>query len=657
MIPKVKLELKNKIYIKILIVLLFFNIISYSLNANILNKLDSLKQELINERLNDTLKLKVIYNISFLNNNFDPLEGLYYADMGLDLAKNMNWELGKAKLYEAKGLNFLSLKLFNKSYKNLKIAAIINKQLKDTTVLSNNYSNIGQIYFHKKEYTKAIEYYNKSINIDKIIGYSQGLFVNYSNFIRMYLEEDNFDINKASLYLDSLNGLLIQLDKPIFRLKYLLLKFSLLFEKNNLEEAYDLLKSNYQEVMTLSNSSLKLNYMEGLIESAESLGKSNLALNYNKLYWKYKDSINHIREIQVIKNLENRNNYLMENKKKELENAELKNEQLILIGLIIVIALLIIFIYFILKKSKENLNLNKVLEDKNRQLKDTLKEVKILVQEVTEKNEEIENQNKELKVFNYKLEIAKEELEVLDKNKNTFFNIIAHDLKSPISGFLSLTKMILSEEKDITFKELVKVNSILYESAKGLSNLLDNLLQWARSQTGTISFEPKEIELNNIVQEVLELHSVLAENKNIKFYHAIPEGTLIYADEDQIRSIVQNLFSNAIKYSYDGGTISIKYLEDNEFWKLSIEDFGKGMDDEAQNKLFKIGEISSRLGTNNEIGTGLGLTICFEFVKMHFGKIDFVSELNQGTTFYISIPKDRELINSNGKKSNQKINV
>lgn|GEM_PF-1984278 len=632
-------------YILTGIVILFFlqnNIFAF--NNDAIDKIDSLVQSYETDDLTDSMKIELAYRIANLNVHFDPNLGSEYANKGIELSKKLNNNQLLAKMYDAKGSALISLYRFNLAISAFQNAAKLYSDFADDKKVASIYNNIAYIYFVNKNYKEAVNYYNKSLIFKKKLNDSRGVLLNYSSIAKIYFQSEQFDSTEKYLEIvDNLNmdyqtGDISNINDIIFRNN--LLKVKLAFAQNNFKKANTLLTNDTNIINTINNPLSKIEYYNLFSILSDTLRNYSDALKYLRKKLLIKDSIDGAKKENISKIVESRTNKIINLKNKEIKNVESKYGNLVVYIIILIGLILIISIIIISKKFSENKKLNTILEEKNHQLIDALEEVKTLVNELTNKKQVIEKSNAELLSYNLELEKAKNELEMLNKNKNNFFSIIAHDLKTPINGFLSLTKMALNEGEDISFSELNKINNILYTSAKNLSNLLENLLLWARSQSGRIVFEPSKINLHSLVEEIIELHKPIADSKNIRLFHAVPENTYIIADPNQLNSIIRNLLTNAIKFSNDDGLVSIKYLEDLSYWKISIEDYGIGMDEDTQNKLFNLGEMITITGTNDEPGTGLGLIICKEFIKAHKGKLDVVSELGQGSTFYISIPKD-----------------
>jgi len=239
------------------------------------------------------------------------------------------------------------------------------------------------------------------------------------------------------------------------------------------------------------------------------------------------------------------------------------------------------------------------------------------------------------------IEKNRDDLKRLNETKNKFFSIIAHDLKNPfhsIMGFSELLTRSFETIEDARKKEFLQ---LIKDSSTSAYNLLENLLDWSRTQTNSINFTPANINIAQILNENIQIHSVVSQNKEIKISHSFPERIISFADANMINTVVRNLLSNALKFTPKGGEIRIEAgIVDNEIF-VSIKDSGLGMDETARKKLFKIDEFHNSVGTSGETGTGLGLIICQEFISRNGGKIIVESESGKGSSFKFSLPLEK----------------
>jgi len=235
------------------------------------------------------------------------------------------------------------------------------------------------------------------------------------------------------------------------------------------------------------------------------------------------------------------------------------------------------------------------------------------------------------------LKKAERELKRLNATKDKFFSIIAHDLKNPFASLLGVADLLIRKydefEREKTLNFIVNIKQV----AKQGYDLLINLLEWSRAQTGRLKFEMQALNLNELVKSNIDLLFAQAQNKNIQIINDINPEISIYADKNTILTVLRNLISNAIKYTHRNGSVRISSDIDNPYVKVTVADDGIGIPKEKQNTLFRIDENYSQKGTDDESGTGLGLILCKEFVEKNKGEIYVESEEGEGTTFIFTL--------------------
>jgi len=234
-----------------------------------------------------------------------------------------------------------------------------------------------------------------------------------------------------------------------------------------------------------------------------------------------------------------------------------------------------------------------------------------------------------------------EELQKLNTEKDKFFSIIAHDLRSPFTAFLGFTQLMVQDLPSLRIDNIQEIALLMRDSATNLHRLLENLLQWSRLQRGMIAFNPKPFliqpKMKSCVQSVLEI----AGKKGVEISFNIPDDLLVFADYNMIESVISNLASNAVKFTNKGGKVLISGKTNNDHSvEISIKDTGIGLNDSMLEKLFRIDEYTSRQGTEGEPSTGLGLILCKDFVDRHKGKIWVESTEGMGSTFYFTLPPE-----------------
>lgn len=237
------------------------------------------------------------------------------------------------------------------------------------------------------------------------------------------------------------------------------------------------------------------------------------------------------------------------------------------------------------------------------------------------------------------LEEVVRQLHILNSQKDMFFSIIAHDLKNPFNAIIGYSELLMIEVRQKDYKAVEDFAGIILESSIRAMDLLGNLMQWAKSQTGRIIFNPKRLVLNEAVKEVTDMFDQIAIQKDITIKKDIPNEIEVLADKDMLATIIRNLISNAVKFAKPGGEITIYTVEEPKTLTLAVKDYGVGIDKQDLEKLFRIDATFTSLGTKNEKGTGLGLVLCKEFVERHGGKIWAETEKGIGSTFLVSLPR------------------
>lgn len=313
------------------------------------------------------------------------------------------------------------------------------------------------------------------------------------------------------------------------------------------------------------------------------------------------------------------------------------------------------------KKAEEalmniNMELEKKIEERTKDLQLALEEYRFEVEEHRRVQEILEQANFELKilndtlaeesqkllVLNEKLANSERELQEANSAKDKYFTIIAHDLKNPLQSILTESE-ILERFFDTFEKDKIReyVHHI-FKTSNLLKNLLENLLTWAKTQTGRISFRPEWVNIDLVLNDVVRQLEPNCQNKEIVIVYEPRAEVMSYIDRNLVTIVVRNLLNNAIKFSKRGSKIYLSAEEINEgnipSIKVTVRDEGIGIEREKLDKLFKIEYSSTTPGTEKEQGTGLGLIICKELIELHKGKIWVESKINKGSMFAFVIP-------------------
>lgn len=244
------------------------------------------------------------------------------------------------------------------------------------------------------------------------------------------------------------------------------------------------------------------------------------------------------------------------------------------------------------------------------------------------------------------IEMQRDKLEKANITKDKFFSIIAHDLKNPFHSIMGFTDLLIKNYHDFGDVKKQEFLGLIHESSQYANNLLDNLLHWSRAQTERIKYSPIKFDLHSLVNEIQRMLHGNAEKKHLAVLNLVPEASYVYADKNMIHTVLRNLVSNSIKYTPEEGTVAVEAVPAADFIRVSVMDNGVGIPLDKQGKLFRFGEIHSTSGTAGEPGTGLGLIICYEFIKKHGSKLSFTSAPGKGTTFTFDLPGQEASMNA-----------
>jgi len=226
----------------------------------------------------------------------------------------------------------------------------------------------------------------------------------------------------------------------------------------------------------------------------------------------------------------------------------------------------------------------------------------------------------------------------LNTMKDRLFSIIGHDLRTPFSNIVGLSEILKEQIQNKNFSESEKLATHIHDSSERALLLLNNLLGWARMQTGRTQFQPEVLSFAEVVSETTQLFEDLAEQKSIRLIDEIPGDLKVQADKKMVSTILRNLISNGIKFSHPSSSLIVHAKKNKDKIVVSVTDEGVGMQEAELESLFASDRNHSTQGTNNESGTGLGLLLCKEFTDMHRGKIWAESEPGKGSTFYFTLP-------------------
>lgn len=569
-----------------------------------------LKKALVfTEQINNPNITVIIYN----------LLGLSYAELddyanalssylqGIKLAKKMN-DYKWLAFYNG---NIAGLYTYQEDYEQAlyfynKITQIKNK-IKSTKIEANIFSaevmsNIANIYANTGEYEKAFINVNKSIETFKENNIYDWLAYAYRVKGYIYLKQKKYKwaINwfEESLFIHK------KIDDDIEKIKL----------QNNFAQAYLGLDKNNLSVKHAANAyeaAKKINDIKQLQKAAKTLyeiskkeNNINEALRYNEVYQEITDLRAQKIKSRSLTMFKAKTEYEEQEQKLILENKKKLKAKQNNIYTFLIITLISVFVIIIILKSKK-----------------TQKKLNI-------------------KLKKQKTALLKREIELRDNDetKSMLFSIIGHDLRGPICQLEAL--LDLFKKGDIKNFDFLNMIPKLQKDVNHISFTLNNLLSWSQTQMKSANTNPTDFIFNNLVEENINLLIEISKKKSIIIKNNLHNAINIWADRNQIDIVVRNLLSNALKFTHISGNIILNSIEKENSWVISIKDTGIGMDKLIQEKIFKKNTNITTFGTNNEKGTGIGLSLCKEMIEKNKGSIWVESTLNKGSVFFFTLPKN-----------------
>ena len=246
------------------------------------------------------------------------------------------------------------------------------------------------------------------------------------------------------------------------------------------------------------------------------------------------------------------------------------------------------------------------------------------------------------RLYEIKMKLSEEELRKANVTKDKFISLLAHDLKNPLSSIMGFAEVLQSKDEAFSEEQRRSFAKVIRHSSRSMVELIDDVLDWWNAQSGTLTVQAENFDVKELIEAVLILPSGQAEKKDIKLVTRIDEGLHAYADPKMIATVIRNLVSNAIKFSYREKDVIISAKKEHQQILISIQDFGIGISETNQKKLFQVGHKFYTKGTENESGTGIGLILCKEFLGKNNSSIEVVSAENKGTTFRFRLPASED---------------
>ncbi len=517
------------------------------------------------------------------------------------------------------GSVYYSTKIYDEALIHFKRALEVSQKENQPKEVNRALNNMGNVYFETGKIKEALQSYEQALQIAEDINDLQSVGITMNNMGMIHKQLGNYD--KALNYC--MGSIQAQLDiKDSSSIFHPLTTVAQIYmQKKNYDEALVQLDRAFEIARLQGEQRQMLTAYEIYHELYRDLGNYKTALDYYKLYTSTKDNLMNDEVNKKIAEL--KITYAVDKKDKENIILRQQNEhqrrmnniqKTSFIAISFLVFMLMIMFYF---RHKNNVRTNKILNEKN---------IKIIAQ--TDKMREIldtliENEKK---------------LTEANSTKDKFFSIIAHDLKNPLHAIVLSADTIRSKSHVMSESQLVELVSQIHKAGVHLSNLLENLLYWSKTQSGSLKAERQMIDLSYLISENVKLLSEAAKNKGIEIFNNNGGPVLAYGDPNMVNTVIRNLISNAIKFTSRDGKVAVSTKLNSEYVELKVKDTGVGISEEDMKKLFRIDVHYSTFGTSREKGTGLGLILCKEFMDMNNGLIEAKSAIGEGTEVTIKIP-------------------
>ena len=545
----------------------------------------------------------ILNNIGLIYKELGDYEKAFesYSE-GLKVAKEQNYTLSLAYTYNNMGEVFLLKEDYENALLNFDSALVYREQILGESGVTIGYRNLGEAYFGLKNYAQAVLYFERSVDAADQIDSKYHLANALHSLAKAYL----FQQKNTKSYLLAKRSLALSIEQDY---------------KNIAKQAYFLLS-----------------------EIEELKGNSTKSLLYFKNASALKDSIFNEQSSKQVAEMQTR----YETDRKERENVVLRREEqikdmqikvsknqihtqyTIIIGFGLLLIFFILF-SFLLHSSRRKIIASKtLLTQQNNTINKQKTKLVLRGENLTEINELLKDKTNELEQTIGALKKA-------TAFKNKIIAVIGHDLRGPIATIGSIMTLVTGNETDNKTKQELLLAS--KDTAEAALNLLENLLIWAKNEQGITAYKPALIQLANAVDCNMNLLSETAAKKEIVLVNAIDKDVMGFVDSNMFNTVVRNLLSNAIKFTEKSGKVKTVASNTGSMLQVSVIDNGTGMSNEELQKVLNSDMHYSQHGTMGEKGSGIGLQLCFDFIKQNKGSYTIQSKENEGTTFTFTIPK------------------
>ncbi len=595
-------------------------------------EIDSLRSRLT--EVNDTARMNILFELSMQYQFTKPDSAMHFATRAISESREINYLKGEADGLISAGRLKRDKGAYAEALEDIFASLEIYRKIADTKQIANAFNDISIVYAISEDYKQSLIYFEKALELFQQMGDEQGESYALNNigiihqelgddstarryFIQsLRIKEKNNDLYGISRAYTNLGSILENYEQWDQALVYYFKADSVyklrddhqgaagnfvsianLYKlKKDLNKARRYALMGMQEAEQIGSKPIQQDAAKALSGIYEDQGNYRQALRYQKLFQALSDSLLNARNLETIESLKARFNAT----EKEREIADLKKEQELqkalvqrrtllsytLIGGVILLSLSLVLLYSAYSANKKK----------------------------------------------------KDALMALNRDKDRFFSILSHDIKSPLNTLKGFSSLLMSPTTLLSMEEIRTYAGRINHSLEKLTHLIDDLLKWSMSRTGKHDLKFERIDMNDLVRNVVELYQLTAESKKIEIVTESEPQVFGFADYNSLHTVIRNLLSNGIKFSHPDSRIYIRTMAEDGHVRMSIRDSGIGMQKEMMENLFSLSKDRIRSGTANEKGTGLGLALSRELIAENKGELMVTSQRGQGSEFSIIIP-------------------
>lgn len=628
---------------------------------------DSL-QKIVQLAEDDSVKAHVYYSLSKHYYAFDQDSAIFFANKSIEISEKAGLKKNHANSLNLLGVSNLIKSNYEAALQAHFEALKIREELMDSVGLLESNLNLGNIYYRSRELDKAAKFYHDALFFGLKTNNQRGLSLIYNNLGSYHLDSWNVnknqeDFDAAMDYLQKALGIKENLEDHRGMINTLNQLSDLYEEIGEDDKSFELLQRSWEITNKFNDIESKLAVLGKLTDYYFEKGQTNKALDYANQQFEIAENSNSPYQISVasekvakiaasIGNYSLAYKYLAiqkaneeilfnesrqkirdeltiqyETEKKELENQQLlkdqeyyalslkrKNEML----MVIVIAVLVLVVLFWIQLQN------------HRKLKSTHKKLAEAYDLVNKQHIQIQEQSINLHETNQALKVA-------NNFRDKIFSVISHDLRAPFANIQSTISLWNSQI--LSMDEMEELMSMISKNNEAAFLMLENLLEWARTQMESNEVHLHEINLNKLIEENKQLFNVQANRKKLEIINHVPKSRYIISDKERLNFIIRNFLLNAIKFTPEGGKIEVAYNDDNN-GEILVKDSGIGIKPELVTKLFKNQTLSTK-GTGGERGAGIGLMLCSDFAESIDAELTVESTEYNGSTFIIRLGENK----------------